>query len=103
MAEFAHLESQEPQKATSSRPGRKEQAANGLVRLQRLVGNQAVSSFLVQRQDDAGAGDQSGAPAGQAAGMEMMTLVAMSKPGIVNVTLKGGQVTDASATIGTTS
>ncbi len=73
-----------------------------LLKLQRLVGNAAVN-LLVQRQGDADAGDQSGAPAGQAGGMEMMTMVAMSKPGIVNVTLKGGQVTDASATIGTTS
>lgn len=65
-----------------------------------------MTSLILQRQEgpaDAGAADQSGAQAGAGGGEQMMTLVAMSKPGFVNVTLKGGQVTDASATIGTTS
>jgi hypothetical protein len=101
MAELARLEAHDVQAATPLKPRRKEQAANGLVKLQRLAGNAAVSSWLAQRQDDAGAGDQSAPAAPAAAAAGMVTVGAMEAAGTISYTLKDGKVTDASAKLAT--
>lgn len=100
MAEFAHVETHDPQQSPRSKSRRDEKTGNDLMRLQRLAGNAAVS-LLVQRQGDADAGTGGGGGGGQGGGGGMMQMLAMSKPGIINVTMQGGQVTDASAKVGT--
>ena len=76
--------------------GRRE--PRGLVALQRLAGNAAVSSLFAQRQEE-NMPTQSGGGGG-GGGMQMVNLVSLGKPGTINITLKNGTVVDASATIG---
>lgn len=101
MGEFDHLRSERDirREAPFAKPLQTKQDPHGLLALQRLAGNSAVSSLLVQRQGDSGAPDQSGAAA-PAGGDAMMTIGALSKPGTISYTLQNGQVTDASARIG---
>lgn len=94
MAEFAHTQTPDSERAAVSKPAHDEPAGHDLLALQRLAGNAAVSSLLAQRQGDAGTGGGGGGGGG------MMQIMAMSKPGIINVTMQGGQVTDASAKVG---
>jgi len=99
VAEFTHLQAQDLQRGEPSKPRRKERTSHDLVRLQRLAGNSDVSNLLLQRQDDAGAGDQSSpaAPAGGGAGM--VVVGALERSATISYTLKNGQLVDASAQI----
>ena len=87
-----------PEVAISERP-RRPREGRGLIALQRLAGNAAVSSLVAQRQEenlptDAGGGGGGGG------GMQMINLVSLGRSGSINIKLQNGTVLDASATIG---
>lgn len=87
MAEFSRLQGGErAQDGRAPKTFRVERASHDLLKLQRLAGNAAVSSLLVQREGDPG--------------QALTYFHTENKPGSISVKLKGGQVIDASAQIG---
>jgi hypothetical protein len=105
MAEFAHLQGPDTESVTPKTRRREDQAAHGLMRLQRLAGNAAVS-LLVQRQDDPAAAGPADAAAPGGAGPAAAgapaepTQFMTQKQLMITGTIVNGQPTEVNASIG---
>ena len=100
MAVFDHIRHFDQDRVAGARPARTPPEPHHLLRLQRLDGNAAVSSLVVQRQEENLPTQSGGAGGGGGGGSQMLNLVSLGKRGTVNVTLQNGTVIDASAQIG---
>ena len=83
-----------PESAVRAHPQNRPEP-RGLVALQRLAGNAAVSSLVAQRQEE-----NLPTQSGGGGGMQMVNLVSLGRSGAINIKLQNGTVLDASATIG---
>jgi len=99
MAEFAHARVEALAPPVAARTPKPAAAPQPLLQLQRLAGNAAVDSVIVQRLEE-NLPTQSGGGGGGGGGGGMLTLVALGKSGFINVKLQNGAVVDASASLG---